>query len=107
MRRRASGSSRGGSRRWRGGRGRGAVGVGGGRGLIEREDESSGLVIEPERFAALARRLGLRPEDTLVFYGDQGGRHACRALWTFEYYRHPGSLHLMDGGRERWQREGW
>ena len=84
----------------------GAVGIDWRRELIEREDESSGLVIEPERFAALARRLGLRPEDTLVFYGDQGGRHACRALWTFEYYRHPGSLHLMDGGRERWQREG-
>ena len=74
--------------------------------LIEREDESSGLVIEPERFAALARRLGLRPEDTLVFYGDAGGRHAARALWTFEYYRHPGPLHLMDGGREAWEREG-
>ena len=74
--------------------------------LIEREDESSGLVIDPERFAALACRLGLRPEDTLVFYGDAGGRHAARALWTFEYYRHPGPLHLMDGGREAWEREG-
>src|SRR3990172_2975700 len=76
------------------------------RELIEREDESSGMVIDPSRFAALARRLGVRPDDTLVFYGDQGGRHACRALWTFEYYRHPGPLHLMDGGRERWRREG-
>ena len=74
--------------------------------LIEREDESSGIVIDPERFAALARRLGLRPEDTLVFYGDAGGRHAARAFWTFEYYRHSGPLHLMDGGREAWEREG-
>ena len=74
--------------------------------LIEREDESSGLVIGPERFATLARRLGLRPEETLVFYGDAGGRHAARALWTFEYYRHSGPLHLMDGGREAWEREG-
>jgi thiosulfate/3-mercaptopyruvate sulfurtransferase len=76
------------------------------RELIEEEDESSGMVIDPERFAALARRLGLRPDDTLVFYGDKGGRHAARAFWTFEYYRHSGALHLMDGGRERWQREG-
>ena len=84
----------------------GAVAIDWRRELIEREDESSGQVIDAERFAALARRLGLRPDDTLVFYGDQGGRHAARALWTFEYYRHPGALHLMDGGRERWEREG-
>ena len=76
------------------------------RDLIEREDESSGLVIDEERFALLARRLGIEPDDTLIFYGDQGGRHACRALWTFEYYRHPGALHVMDGGREAWEREG-
>ena len=76
------------------------------RELVEREDESSGLVVDAERFASLARRLGLRPDDTVVFYGDQGGRHAARALWTFAYYRHPGPLHLMDGGREAWEREG-
>ncbi len=84
----------------------GAVVIDWRRELIEEEDESSGLVIDQERFGALARKLGLLPEETLIFYGDQGGRHACRALWTFEYYRHVGALHLMDGGREVWQREG-
>ena len=76
------------------------------RELIPYEDESSGHVIDPHRFAALARRLGVRPNDTLVFYGDEGGRHAIRALWTFAYYKHPGALHFMDGGRERWRAEG-
>ncbi len=76
------------------------------RDLVERDDESSGLVIDAQRFAALASRLGIRPNDTLIFYGDMGGRHAARALWTFEYYGHPGDLHLMDGGREAWSREG-
>ena len=84
----------------------GAVAIDWRRELIEREDESSGKVIDPERFAALARRLGLRPDDTLIFYGDEGGRHATRALWTFEYYKHAGALHWMDGGREKWQAEG-
>ncbi len=84
----------------------GAVAIDWRRELIEREDESSGKVIDPERFTALARRLGLRPDDTLIFYGDEGGRHATRALWTFEYYKHPGALHWMDGGREKWQAEG-
>ena len=73
--------------------------------LIERADESSGRVIDAGRFAALARKLAIQPDDTLVFYGDQGGRHAARALWTFEYYRHPGKLHWVDGGREVWQQE--
>jgi thiosulfate/3-mercaptopyruvate sulfurtransferase len=76
------------------------------RDLIPSEDESSGYVIDPHRFAALARRLGVRPSDALVFYGDQGGRHAIRALWTFAYYKHPGALHFMDGGREKWRAEG-
>jgi thiosulfate/3-mercaptopyruvate sulfurtransferase len=81
------------------------------RELIPNEDESSGDVIDPHSFTSLARRLGLLPGDSLVFYGDQGGRHAARALWTFQYYRHPGDrhaggLHWMDGGREKWAREG-
>jgi len=76
------------------------------RELIPDEDESSGDIVDPERFAALARRLGLHPDDTIVFYGDNGGRHATRALWMFEYYRHRGPLHWMDGGRERWRAEG-
>lgn len=84
----------------------GAVAIDWQRELIPDEDESSGHLIDPEFFAALARRLGLRPDDTLVFYGDTGGRHAIRALWTFEYYRHPGPLHVMDGGRETWLAEG-
>lgn len=74
--------------------------------LLDKPDHTSGQVIDAQRFAALARRLGLHPEDTLIFYGDRGGRHAARALWTFEYYRHSGALHWMDGGREKWQREG-
>ena len=76
------------------------------RELIPDEDESSGDVVDPERFAALARRLGLHPDDTIVFYGDEGGRHATRALWMFEYYKHRGPLHWMDGGREKWRAEG-
>ena len=76
------------------------------RELIEEEDESSGKVIDPERFAALSRRLGINFDDTLIFYGDKGGRHAIRALWTYEYYKHGGALYLMDGGREQWTREG-
>lgn len=76
------------------------------RELIEEEDESSGKVIDPERFAALSRRLGINFEDTLIFYGDKGGRHAIRALWTFEYYKHGGPSHFIDGGREQWRGEG-
>ena len=74
--------------------------------LVEKDDESSGIVIDALRFSRLASRLGVRPDDTLIFYGNEGGRHAARALWTFEYYGHQGPLHLMDGGREKWAAEG-
>ncbi len=84
----------------------GALPIGWKQDMIEAADESSGKVIDAGRFVELARRLGIRPDDTLVFYGDQGGRHAARALWTFEYYRHPGELRWVDGGREVWQEEG-
>lgn len=76
------------------------------RELIEREDESSGMAPDAERLAAMASRLGLRPDDEIVFYGDQGGRNAIRGLWVFAYYRHRGRLRIMDGGRELWQTEG-
>jgi len=84
----------------------GALAIDWKQGLVEAPDESSGKVIDADRFVALAGRLGIVPDDTLVFYGDQGGRHATRALWTFEYYRHPGELHWLDGGRELWEAEG-
>jgi thiosulfate/3-mercaptopyruvate sulfurtransferase len=74
--------------------------------LLEHADETSGLVITPERFAALMSRLGVGARSTVVWYGDRHSSYAIRGFWTMDYYQHPGACHVLDGGRERWLAEG-
>jgi thiosulfate/3-mercaptopyruvate sulfurtransferase len=61
--------------------------------------------ISPEAFAALAGRLGITPDTTVVFYGDKNNWWACYALWVFTLFGHE-HLRVMDGGRVKWQKEG-
>ncbi len=74
--------------------------------LLRNGDESSGLVITPEQYAALMGRLGVAPETTVVWYGDRHSSYAIRGFWTMDYYQHPGACHVLEGGRERWIAEG-
>ena len=58
-------------------------------------------------FEALASRIGITPETTVVFYGDKSNWWATYALWVFELFNHSkrqnhGRRALeMDGGRPR------
>jgi thiosulfate/3-mercaptopyruvate sulfurtransferase len=83
----------------------GAVWVDAHRDLLHKGDDSSGDVLSPEEFARLVRRLGIAPETTVVWYGDRQSSFAIRGLWTLDFYRHPGGVHLLEGGRERWLAE--
>ncbi|HEY7569373.1 MAG TPA: sulfurtransferase [Gemmatimonadaceae bacterium] len=76
------------------------------RELLLQPDDSSGYIITPEQFAALMSRLAVTPEMTVVWYGDRHSSFAIRGLWTMDYYAHPGAVHVLDGGRERWLLEG-
>jgi thiosulfate/3-mercaptopyruvate sulfurtransferase len=58
----------------------------------------------PEAFAALARRLGLTPRTTVVFYGDRNNWWAAYAFWIFRLFGH-GDVRIMDGGRLKWEQE--
>jgi len=73
--------------------------------LLRNGDDSSGLVLTPEQYAALMQRLGIAPETTVVWYGDRHNSYATRGFWTMDYYQHPGGVHVLDGGRERWLTE--
>jgi thiosulfate/3-mercaptopyruvate sulfurtransferase len=73
--------------------------------LLRNGDQSSGHVLTPSQFAALMRRLGIAPNDTVVWYGDRHNSYAIRGLWTMDYYQHPGDVFVLDGGRERWVAE--
>lgn len=56
-------------------------------------------------FEALASRIGIRPETTVIFYGDKSNWWATYALWVFELFNHTNAK-IMDGGRLKWDAEG-
>ncbi|MYD11553.1 MAG: sulfurtransferase [Chloroflexi bacterium] len=56
-------------------------------------------------FEALAGRIGITPETTVVFYGDKSNWWATYALWVFELFNHTNAV-IMDGGRLKWAEEG-
>ena len=58
-----------------------------------------------EAFATLAGQKGIKPETTVVFYGDNFNWWAAYALWVFSLFGHA-DLRLLDGGRAKWVAEG-
>ena len=56
-------------------------------------------------FEALASRIGITPETTVIFYGDKSNWWATYALWVFELFGHTNAK-IMDGGRLKWVEEG-
>jgi len=61
--------------------------------------------LDREGFERLARRIGITPETTVVFYGDKNNWWAAYAYWVFHLFGHT-RARLMDGGRLKWQQEG-
>jgi thiosulfate/3-mercaptopyruvate sulfurtransferase len=62
-------------------------------------------IIDPRSFAELCGRAGIRPDDTVVLYGDNNNWFAAWALWQFKYHGHK-DARLMNGGRKKWELEG-
>jgi thiosulfate/3-mercaptopyruvate sulfurtransferase len=60
--------------------------------------------ISPDALAERFGAMGVRPDDTLVLYGDPV-QYGSYAFWTFTMAGHP-LLRLLDGGRTKWIREG-
>lgn len=61
--------------------------------------------IGKDGFEALASKLGLTPDTTVVFYGDKNNWWACYAFWVFQLFGHTNTA-VMDGGRVKWEKEG-
>lgn len=61
--------------------------------------------IQAPDFARLCAKHGIRPDTTVVFYGDQANWWACYAFWVFALFGHR-DLRVMDGGRDKWIEEG-
>jgi thiosulfate/3-mercaptopyruvate sulfurtransferase len=58
-------------------------------------------VIEQDAFERLVSSLGIRNEDTVVFYSAQSNWWAAVAYWYFKMYGHA-DVRLLDGGRRAW-----
>lgn len=56
-------------------------------------------------FEELMERIGVKPETTVVFYGDKNNWWAAYAFWVFQLFGH-GRARIMDGGRLKWKNEG-
>ena len=56
-------------------------------------------------FEALASRIGITSDTTVIFYGDKSNWWATYALWVFELFNHTNAK-IMDGGRLKWAAEG-
>ncbi len=61
--------------------------------------------ISQKQFEALCSRLGIRPDTTVVFYGDKSNWWATYAFWTFKMFGHR-DCRVMNGGRAKWEAEG-
>jgi len=57
--------------------------------------------VDPKGFAAIAGRIGITPDTTLVFYGDKSNWWACYALWVFTLFGHK-DMKILNGGRDKW-----
>ncbi len=60
--------------------------------------------LDAGQFASLMSKHGIRPETTVVFYGDNFNWWAAYALWVFELFGHA-DTRLLDGGRAKWAAE--
>ena len=60
--------------------------------------------LDQARFEALASRLGITPQTTVVFYGDKNNWWATYAFWVFQLFGHT-NARVMDGGRTKWEKE--
>lgn len=56
-------------------------------------------------FERLLSRIGVRNNQTVVFYGDKNNWWACYAFWVFQLFGHHHAK-VMDGGRLKWEKEG-
>ena len=62
-------------------------------------------ILSKQQFEELMASSGVKPETTLVIYGDNNNWFAAWALWQAKIYGHK-DVRLMNGGRKKWLSEG-
>jgi thiosulfate/3-mercaptopyruvate sulfurtransferase len=79
----------------------GAVNLSGTNGIPRTAD---GEMASPEEFSGVAGKVGIGNNGTIVVY-DMPNQYMGLVAWAFLYYGHQ-DVRLLDGGFEKWTREG-
>lgn len=61
--------------------------------------------VQPETFARLMDKIGVKNDTTVILYGDRNNWWAAYAYWIFHLNGHT-NVKIMDGGRKKWIDEG-
>lgn len=61
-------------------------------------------IVSQANFEALLSTAGVKPETTVVLYGDTNNWFSAWAAWVFDIYGTP-NVKLLDGGRKKWEAE--
>jgi thiosulfate/3-mercaptopyruvate sulfurtransferase len=63
-------------------------------------------ILSKEKFERIMGEAGITADSTVVLYGDESNQWAAYTYWQFKYYGHE-DVHLLDGGRQYWEAEGY
>ena len=63
------------------------------------------MVPSPEMFASTMRKLGIRNDQHIIIYDQQGLFSAARVWWTFRVMGHE-KVSILNGGLKKWTSEG-
>ena len=75
------------------------------RDIVDPDDPVHAQVAQAGAFARTMGALGIGDDTTVVAYDDYRHAFAGRLAWALRYYGHD-AVRLLDGGWERWVREG-
>jgi thiosulfate/3-mercaptopyruvate sulfurtransferase len=70
------------------------------------DTSSTGITQFNEQTRILFSNLGLENGITVIFYENNTAPTAARGVWLLNYFSHRNG-YLLDGGLERWQKEGY
>ena len=73
--------------------------------IVDPDASVAFMLAPPERFARAMEERGIGDHSAVVAYADQMGSGPFRLWWASRVYGHD-NVHVLDGGYEKWTREG-
>lgn len=74
--------------------------------IVASRPPAMGVLPSAEQLADVLGGIGLRPEQPVVAYDDEGNGRAARLLWTLDAIGHRGGASILNGGLKAWLTDG-